>query len=86
MARKSTTPREPQAISCATETAEFSPNPRAADRVRHRAYELYLERCRNAESGDALSDWVTAEQELTEAGDQDREDVAVNAELGGSGI
>jgi hypothetical protein len=54
--------------------------------MRRRAYELYLEHCRNGDIGDALSDCVRVEQQLTEAGDQVREDVAVTAEFGGSGI
>jgi hypothetical protein len=35
--------------------------------VRARAYELYVERSRNGESGDELSDWVRAERELNGA-------------------
>lgn len=39
------------------------------ERVRQRAYELYVER--GNESGSELDDWIQAEEETLEAGDQE---------------
>ncbi|MCG3127404.1 MAG: hypothetical protein CHACPFDD_02264 [Phycisphaerae bacterium] len=87
MARRGMTRRELEPISCATEAAEFSVNPHGTDRVRYRAYELYLERCRSGETGDALSDWVTAEHQLREAEGQGEQEATASAdEFGGTGI
>jgi len=42
-----------------------APPPKVApDRVRARAYELYLARNGNGRTGDAASDWLQAEREL----------------------
>jgi hypothetical protein len=40
--------------------------PPREERVRRRAYEIYLERTRAAEAGDAVSDWLAAEREVLE--------------------
>jgi len=36
---------------------------RHIERVRRRAYEIYLERCRTGAAGDTLEDWFKAERE-----------------------
>jgi hypothetical protein len=45
------------------ETAGSS-EPLTADRIRARAYEIYLTRDQNGQRGDAVSDWLEAEREL----------------------
>lgn len=39
--------------------------PVAAEALRTRAYEIYLERCEKGAPGDELSDWAQAERELS---------------------
>ena len=41
--------------------------PRAFERVRARAYEIFLARARDTAPGDELSDWLQAEREVAEA-------------------
>ena len=50
---QSTLPREP---------ASGGPT---AERIRERAYQIYIERRAKGENGDSLSDWLEAERELT---------------------
>ena len=57
---------EPQATSTQAEPGEASIGNWARDEeIRHRAYEIYLER--GEQSGTELSDWVQAERELERA-------------------
>lgn len=39
-----------------------------AEQVRSRAYEVYCERCESGGAGDALTDWLAAERELSAGG------------------
>jgi hypothetical protein len=54
---------EPQATSALVETGEVSVGNSARDEeIRHRAYEIYLER--GEQPGRDLDDWLQAEREL----------------------
>ena len=56
------------------------------EQVRSRAFEIYCERCEDGRAGDALTDWVTAERELTTREGRGRETALVGAapERGGT--
>ncbi|GMU83721.1 MAG: hypothetical protein AMXMBFR47_35910 [Planctomycetota bacterium] len=86
MARRNRTRRDAQAIVSPTETAEFAVTPFWEDRVRDRAYELFTERCRKGESGDALSDWTAAERQMKAIQDEIEQEASVGDEFGGTGI
>jgi hypothetical protein len=47
-----------------TQAALLPSAPITADRIRTRAYELYVQRKGNGGQGDATSDWLQAEREL----------------------
>jgi hypothetical protein len=53
-----------------------------ADRIRMRAYELYLER--GTEPDNALEDWLQAEREFRRAPDEETDALEVAAPRGGS--
>ena len=65
MNRKAVATQNAHAVSEAKATTDLRdsmPNP---DKVRSRAYEIYCERCEDGRAGDALTDWITAELQLT---------------------
>jgi hypothetical protein len=53
-------PSQPQRLA----STPSSPAPADPDRVRARAYELFLARRRDNTPGNAESDWITAEREI----------------------
>ena len=54
------------------------------DRIRRRAYELYLQR--GDTPGDAQADWLTAERECVAAATRDRAAVVTNRALAQLGV
>jgi hypothetical protein len=74
MTRKEVATRNAETMSEATEAV---PSP---EQVRSRAFEIYCERCEDGRAGDALTDWVTAERELTTGEGRGRETALVGAE------
>ena len=59
---KSNSDAEPQATSTQLETKEVSLGNSARTEIKRRAYEIYLERGKQA--GHDVDDWLQAEQEL----------------------
>lgn len=54
----------PAAIAPGTVRSAPTRSPASPERIRARAYEIYLKRCNGGQRGDALSDWLQAEREL----------------------
>lgn len=54
----------PAAIASTTIRSAPTRSPASPERIRARAYEIYLKRCNDGQGGDALSDWLQAEREL----------------------
>jgi rhodanese-related sulfurtransferase len=67
----------------AIEKAELAEFVGTDDQVRSRAYEIYEARRHCGGSGDALTDWISAERELKESGNGEREATGVGAKSGG---
>ena len=84
MTRKAVATRNAGAASEAKETADVRALKPYAEQVRSRAYEIYCERCEDGRSGDAVSDWVTAERELTTSENGRQATALVEATLEGS--
>ena len=69
------------AQAAAGEAVVRSPPP-AVDRIRARAYEIFAARNANGGQGDATSDWLQAERELTGAGTaQDQQDPSIDLDV-----
>jgi len=49
-------------------SSSVDPNQPREDKVRQRAYEIYL--ARGAQQGDEVSDWLAAEREFEESNEQ----------------
>ena len=65
MTQASRTPTATATVATNRPTAAASKPTR--EQIAARAQEIYLRRCRTRESGDAVSDWLKAESELTAA-------------------
>ncbi len=66
MAKRSsaTTLRAASARSGGLQAVARTVNPVTREQIAARAYEIYTRRCHARQSGDAVSDWLTAETEL----------------------
>ena len=85
MTRKAVATRNADAMSEAKDTADFRALMPNAEQVRTRAYEIYCERCEGGRAGDALTDWIAAERELTTGENGGQATALVEATTEGSG-
>ncbi len=68
--KKAVSALTPSNVSSIEEARKSVPDSKLEDEIRHRAYEIYLER--NGSPGDERQDWLTAEREVRARHHQER--------------